>query len=193
MPWIFETDRVENWAQHSKAFTPEECKQIIEYANTLPREQGKVQSSQTVDGAIHEKRKANLSWIEPNADTAWIYNRLTYLALELNKTFFNFDLYGFMENLQFTEYNEPGGTYGFHTDKTYNNIPRKLSLSLQLSDASEYEGGELQVHTFNDNECMDKTQGTLLAFPSYVVHRVKPVTKGTRYSLVGWITGKPFK
>lgn len=193
MTWIFETDRVENWAQYSNAFTQEECNKIIEYAKALPREEAKIQTTHSVDGAFNDKRKAKISWIEPNADTAWIFNRLTYIAQQLNNTYFQFDLYGFLENLQFTEYNEPGGTYGFHTDKTYNNVPRKLSLSLQLSDANDYEGGELQVHTFIDNECMDKTQGTLLAFPSYVVHRVKPVTKGTRYSLVGWITGKPFK
>jgi len=72
---------------------------------------------------------------------------------------------------------------------------RKLSISIQLTDPEEYEGGELKLYDGDDKEAqvMDKTQGTLIIFPSYVLHEVMPITKGTRNSLVTWITGKQFK
>jgi PKHD-type hydroxylase len=75
------------------------------------------------------------------------------------------------------------------------NIPvRKLSISIQLTDPEEYEGGELKLYDGEEEGVlMDKTQGTLIIFPSYVLHEVMPVTKGTRNSLVTWVTGKQFK
>jgi PKHD-type hydroxylase len=74
------------------------------------------------------------------------------------------------------------------------NMPvRKLSISIQLTNPDEYEGGELYLYQSDKGELMDKTQGTLIMFPSYVLHEVMPVTKGTRNSLVTWVTGKQFK
>jgi PKHD-type hydroxylase len=74
------------------------------------------------------------------------------------------------------------------------NMPvRKLSISIQLTDPNEYEGGELYLYDDDKGTVMDKTQGTLILFPSYVLHEVVPVTKGTRNSLVTWVTGKQFK
>jgi PKHD-type hydroxylase len=74
------------------------------------------------------------------------------------------------------------------------NIPvRKLSISIQLTNPEEYEGGELYLYDDDKGTLMDKTQGTLIIFPSYVLHEVTPVTKGERNSLVTWVTGKQFK
>ena len=74
------------------------------------------------------------------------------------------------------------------------NVPvRKLSISIQLTNPEEYEGGELYLYNDDKGTLMDKTQGTLILFPSYVLHEVMPVTKGTRNSLVTWVTGKQFK
>jgi PKHD-type hydroxylase len=70
---------------------------------------------------------------------------------------------------------------------------RKLSLVLQLSDPSEYEGGELQTMSGPNHCAVDRQKGLIAAFPSYMLHRVTPVTKGTRYSLVVWICGPSFK
>jgi PKHD-type hydroxylase len=75
----------------------------------------------------------------------------------------------------------------------FNGTVRKLSFVIQLSDPKDYKGGELQIHLSDTPEVMKKEQGTLIAFPSYILHEVTPITKGKRYSLVGWITGKPFK
>ena len=72
-------------------------------------------------------------------------------------------------------------------------IIRKLSLSIQLTDPKEYEGGELYLHENEEGKEMKKGQGDLVLFPSYILHEVKPVTKGERNSLVTWVTGKQFK
>ena len=74
------------------------------------------------------------------------------------------------------------------------NFPvRKLSISVQLTNPEEYEGGELKLYFQDKGTVVDKTQGTLILFPSYVLHEVMPVTKGERNSLVTWVTGKQFK
>jgi len=72
------------------------------------------------------------------------------------------------------------------------NIPRKLSLVLQLSDPKDYEGGELILHLSEEPTVVPKKQGYVTIFPSFVLHEVTPVTSGTRHSLVSWISGKPF-
>jgi PKHD-type hydroxylase len=104
-----------------------------------------------------------------------------------------FDIFGFQEGLQFTEYNAPSGHYGKHVDNIFNGQIRKLSVSVQLTDPTKYEGGNIELYLANEPAIMTKKQGSLILFPSSVLHAVTPVTKGTRHSLVGWITGKPFK
>jgi len=71
--------------------------------------------------------------------------------------------------------------------------PRKLSVVIQLSDPSEYDGGNLQFMLGNESENAKKEKGMLYAFPSWVLHRVTPVTEGTRRSLVIWLSGPKFK
>jgi PKHD-type hydroxylase len=80
-----------------------------------------------------------------------------------------------------------------HIDKIFNSTVRKLSLTIQLSSPEDYEGGELALKFGAKANLMPKDLGKMVVFPSYVLHEVRPVTKGTRYSLVAWVTGKPFK
>ena len=87
----------------------------------------------------------------------------------------------------------PSGKYGKHVDCSYNTNIRKLSFTLQLSDPSDYDGGDLCLYFGEDAEVIKREQGYVALFPSYVLHEVTPVTRGTRYSLVSWITGKPFR
>ncbi len=111
----------------------------------------------------------------------------------LNQKYFNFDLFGITEGLQFTNYTAPSGNYGKHVDRSFSIPIRKLSMSIQLSNPNEYEGGDLLLHEGEEGIPLLKEQGTLLLFPSYILHEVTPVTKGERNSLVTWITGTPFK
>jgi PKHD-type hydroxylase len=98
-----------------------------------------------------------------------------------------------LEGFQFTRYDAPNGYYGMHIDKIMNYVVRKLSLTIQLSSPEDYEGGELALQFDKDPKIMPKELGKMVVFPSYTLHEVRPVTKGTRYSLVAWVAGKPFK
>ena len=166
-------------------FTPEECAQIIDIGNTKLIEA-------TVAGENNGVRESQIAWLYPS-DIEFAFRKVTDGVLHLNSQFFNFDLFGLAEGFQFTRYDAPTGHYGMHIDKALNGTVRKLSLTIQLSSPEDYEGGELALQFDRKADVMSKELGKMLVFPSYVLHEVRPVTKGTRYSLVAWITGKPFK
>ena len=152
---------------------------------------------------LQKKRKSDLVWL----DEKWIYKEVPYVHAANRMAGWNFE-WDRSESCQFTKYKH-NQYYDWHCDswdKPYNkpNTPehgkiRKLSMTCQLTDGSEYEGGELEFDFRNK----EKTQiiqakqilskGSIIVFPSFVWHRVKPVTKGIRYSLVMWNLGYPFK
>jgi PKHD-type hydroxylase len=178
------------WAYWDEAFTPEECKKIIEYAEKFEKTAGTVRVNNEVIPTI---RDSNIRWIFSEPEIDWFYQRLADIITRLNENYFRFDLFGFMEGFQFTEYNAPNGHYDKHMDTMYNGVIRKLSFVLQLSDPEDYEGGELHLHLGCTPTIMKKEQGTVIVFSSHTLHEVTAVTKGKRYSLVGWVTGTPFK
>jgi PKHD-type hydroxylase len=188
--WAFEVEKLNAWAYWDKAFTPEECKKIIDYAEQFEKKDAGVSNK---DELNFEIRESKVVWITPDPKINWVYQRLTDIITRLNEDYFRFDLFGFTEGFQFTEYNAPSGHYGKHVDNIYNGTVRKLSFVLQLSDPKYYKGGELQIYLGEKPEVMKKEQGTVVAFPSPTLHEVTPIIEGRRYSLVGWITGKPFK
>ena len=187
---LFKKDNVENWAYCPQVFSPEECQQIINYGKSLDLRLGTISNMNPTDLKI---RKSNVSWINPNDSINWAYERIQNIVLKLNEDYFKFHLIGFCEGFQFTEYEAPSGHYTTHLDKWLDGPVRKLSITIQLSDPSDYEGGNLELFFANDPVIVPKEQGFLAAFPSYTLHGVTPVTKGTRYSLVAWISGDPFK
>jgi len=138
-------------------------------------------------------RQSKICWIYASDDLDWVFKRITDIVLNLNNRFFQFDLHGLNEGLQFTNYKAKSNKYGKHIDRSFDSLIRKLSLSIQLTDPKEYEGGELFLYEDEKGTEMKKEQGTLILFPSYTLHEVKPVTKGERNSLVSWVTGKQFK
>jgi len=113
--------------------------------------------------------------------------------IDVNNQHFKFNLFGMIEGFQFTKYVAPKGHYTAHIDKMYKGSVRKLSLTVQLTNPKEYKGGDLQIYEGAHPQYMPKELGMGVIFPSYVLHRVSPVTKGTRYSLVAWFTGDNFK
>ena len=109
---------------------------------------------------------------------------------------YNFDVNIIIDDIQFTLYKSTEkGKYDWHDDILEHEIEtmRKLSVSVQLSDENEYEGGELEIATPPINFIASKKKGTIVVFPSYLIHRVKEVTKGNRISLVLWIDGPAFR
>jgi len=186
--WIFNLDHVETWAYWKNLFTKEECEKIIKLANKEEKKQATIFS-----GVDKNYRDSNIIWLYPDKELEWVFRRVTDAVTELNSKFFKFDLFGMLEGFQFTNYKAPNGKYKKHVDRAFNSQVRKLSLTIQLSDPKKYKGGELVLYDGEKGIFMEKEQGMLTAFPSFVLHEVKPVTKGERNSLVCWITGKPFK
>jgi PKHD-type hydroxylase len=186
--WPFEIDKCHGWAYANNVFSKEECEKIIKLGESKNLKKALIEN-----GKEEKKiRASKINWIYPDKETAWIYSRLTDTVFNLNKEYFGFKLFGFTEGLQFTKYEAPSGQYVKHIDKMFGGTIRKLSITVQLSDPKDYEGGALELTLSQKPDIMDKEQGKLIAFPSYVIHEVKAVTKGTRYSLVAWITGDAF-
>jgi PKHD-type hydroxylase len=189
MSWMFHSDQVNPWAYIEKIFTPEECQKIIDYAYFQEQYDGLIANDQlNID--IRENK---ISWINPNPDTNWIYEKISDGIMHINSNFFNFELNGIIEPMQFTEYNKVGSKYKAHVDSCWGGIIRKLTICIQLSDPKDYEGGNLDIFTSANPTSLPKEQGTLIAFPSYTLHEVKSIVKGCRYSLVAWVTGDKFK
>jgi PKHD-type hydroxylase len=142
-------------------------------------------------------RTTDVGWLGLSPETAWLWERLAGVFADVNSQFFKFDLTGCYELIQLGVYKETDqGHYGWHIDAspTDRHAPRKLSMSLLLSDPSEFEGGELQIKTCNDEiQTLDMVKGRAWFFPAYTLHRVTPVTKGIRRSLVLWVGGPEFK
>lgn len=189
-PWVFHIDPVNRYAYWTEAFTPEECQKIIDYANKFEKIKGTISSENEIN---KDTRESEIVWLSPDPEIRWVYERLTAIIDRLNNDYFGFDIFGMIEGLQFTEYNEPSGHYKKHVDCMLGDIVRKLSFVVQLSNSGDYDNGNLVLHIEEEPKPMIRNQGTLLLFPSYTLHEVTPVTEGKRYSLVGWVTGLPFK
>ena len=184
--------RSPSFAWWEGAFTDEEIEKIKEYAKTLETKTALVGKGE--EAPPDQIRKTKVSWISNTPEASWIYDGMAGVASKLNAQYYNFDLYGFLEDMQFTIYEETESHYTWHMDMGDNSkAPRKMSMVLQLSDPSEYEGGELQILDKAEPETVNKQKGLIAVFPSYTLHRVTPVTKGARYSLVVWACGPAFK
>ncbi|HVV27066.1 MAG TPA: 2OG-Fe(II) oxygenase [Rhizomicrobium sp.] len=179
------------WAD---AFTPGELDRIEEYGDRLTQEKATLWGveRQTAD---HDRiRITRTAWIAPGPETRWLYDRMQAVIRALNDKTYQFDLRGFSENFQYTVYHgAEGGHYDWHVDHGPLNVQRKLSISLQLSDGARYEGGDLQFRAGRKTDTAPRERGVIVAFPSYVLHRVLPVTAGTRKALVAWTTGPRFR
>jgi PKHD-type hydroxylase len=157
-----------------------------------------MQGDGTLEAGISDEdiRKNKISWLEVNEESKDLYIKISNIVQQLNERFYKYDLTE-MEDLQYAEYqSDTLGHYTTHSDDGYEyNLFRKLSLSIQLSDESEYQGGELLFHRFSKKNpaVAPKGKGTLILFPSYILHEVTPVTAGLRKSLVSWVVGPRFK
>lgn len=239
------------------AIPPETCKQIIELGTSkIKEEEAKGNSTEAYtfgdqqkgamgedatplnDQPLYESngdvtyiRDSKVAWLNDQ----WLYDLVSPYIYEANrKAGWNWQ-YDSHESFQFTQYNSPGGFYGWHKDgnsdwfgaykryihgitkeplKSNGNLPsgyvtdpsmvgkiRKISMTINLNGPGEYEGGNLKfdygMHTNREarfHECEEiRPQGSIIVFPSFVDHCVTPVTSGTRYSLVLWTLGDPWK
>jgi len=186
-----------------KALNPNLCKVIKEVA-LKKKKQFALTGTNDIKNLTKERKKeilnmrnSNIVWLKEK----WLYDILHPFITTANEDAkWNFN-WNASENIQFTIYKK-NQFYDWHQDWGPDFPRRKISMTVQLSKPEDYEGGELEFDPRNNTDPRIsaaftspdfKEQGTLVVFPSFVYHRVKPVTKGTRYSLVMWSTGEPFK
>jgi PKHD-type hydroxylase len=177
-------------------FSSDDLNVIERYGDALPLKQAALTGNKaSYDGNI---RRTRVAWLEPNAQTNAFYRRMEEIVLGLNRQFFGFNLSG-LAPMQYAVYDASERShFDWHIDYGRErgheqHEPRKLSLSLQLSGPSQYQGGELQGQIRSTIEVAPKTRGALIAFPSYLLHRVTPVTRGSRKSLVVWAQGPEYR
>jgi PKHD-type hydroxylase len=141
---------------------------------------------------IAKYRKSKLKWLDPNLIPE-ISDKIWDMFQEANNGSWRFDVRGFTEAYQYTVYQgENKSFYDWHRDTGPDNTFRKISATIQLSDPKEYEGGELEIERGSISEdCYNK--GSIMFFPSITWHKVNPITKGERRSLVIWLGGPPLK
>jgi PKHD-type hydroxylase len=192
--WWLTVTTQETWAYSNGIFTDEDINAINESSKTNSF-LGKIGDDSEDLKPKLEYRNSTISNLKSSdAENSWIFERITSELLHINKQFWNFDLTR-IETLQYSVYDE-GQFYKRHIDSLYtypNNIVRKLSFSILLSDSSEYEGGDLLIYNGEEPIHTFKKKGTIIFFPSYTLHEVTKVTKGTRRALVGWATGPAFR
>lgn len=174
------------WA--SQAFSGVECDAILHKFVASQFKPGVLMQQDVPDESA---RKSSVRFVPFNDDDRWIFDRLRDVAISVNQRF-NFELKGFDEGFQLARYAE-GEFYHWHADLGADvSALRKLSLVAQLTDPADYAGGDLEF--FPSPVIAPRERGTVIVFPSYMPHRVLPVTHGLRNSLASWIVGeKPFR
>lgn len=196
--WDLQPNKFNRFGTVTDAFTDLELKEIIRSGEAeMISAAAIVNSNNSV--VTPEYRSTSISWIPSSKEeNSWLFRKLTDYIVSINKQLFEFDLRT-IENLQYSIYNE-GDFYKEHDDITdTTSSVRKLSFSLQLVDQSEYDGGDLLLKVGLNTEEAEvflnkiRVRGTLIFFPSFTSHEVLKVTRGTRKSLVGWVTGPKFK
>lgn len=179
---------------YNNLFNESELDKIVSIGNRLKEESAYV-SGNDQNGVDIEIRTSKVSWIPVNDITEWIYTKIINCIHEVNNDFYSYEL-DKLEKLQFTKYfGSEKGFYTKHIDTMSGVYPhnRKLTFVLQLSDPSNYTGGELQIHNSKDPQIIEKRKGLLTFFSSYTLHECTPVISGERYTLVGWIHGPRFR
>ena len=176
-------------------FTPKQCQMIINAGRSEPKRNAEVGNEKGIKGGVIDTktRTSHISWIPFNKMTE-MYKRLEKTMKQTNGNHFGFDGMTITEMAQYTEYPE-GGFYDWHVDNDVNmrHEPpvRKISMTCLLSPESEFEGGDLELMA--EGKIAKIKQGQAIFFASFIRHRVKPVIRGTRKSLVMWFGGTPFK
>jgi PKHD-type hydroxylase len=185
-----------NYYFFKPGFSNEELDKIYNDVASLPFTEAKT----GVDNEGDDKkiRSSLIKWIHPSEQWEWLYDKLMIMIMEANENLWNFNTVGLLDAIQYTEYHaSENGHYGWHQDVGGGALStRKISVTVQLSDPSEYEGGCLEYFTGGDPENalkVEKNKGLVFIFPSFMMHRVTPVTKGVRRSFVLWIGGEHYK
>ncbi len=173
------------------ALTAAECSAAIALAANAPMRTAKLVGQVAADTI----RRADIAWLDDLPGGTWIMDRMTALVAEANRTF-AFALDECAESAQIARYDAARlGHFDWHSDIGTSPLAarRKLTVVAQLSDPASYEGGQLDLRPDSNIHVADNTVGAVTIFPSFTLHRVTPVTAGTRWSLTLWAHGPAFR
>lgn len=182
-------------------FTPEECDKILHYGERQQFDDARVgsQGGGSIDLSV---RNSKICWLQPTHENDWVFHRLVALVGRINYDMFQLDLTR-LDAVQYTKYG-PAQHYNWHLD-IHDKVPgghlhRKLSIVVLLNEpGKDFEGGDFQIapsgNTSDEKQAMPikLKRGDVFAFYSFLPHRVAPVTKGERATLVSWVLGPRFK
>ena len=193
MPYIIPQpvrEKTTAYVVHKDLFTPDECKKLIEFGKSLPPQVAQVGAG--TEGTVDEKKRiSELFWLNWSQELDWLFARIAANVASANSAWWGFHLAGLSEALQLTHYKgSKKGHYDWHEDhgETGMFLHRKISGVVLLND--KFKGGDFEFQRIGKPPEM--SVGTMILFPSYKLHRVTPVTKGDRWSLVFWVNGPPF-
>lgn len=195
------TKYIEPWVYWDDAFTAEEIERIVAYCESFELDYGTTFGTGNKEGAeTIGGRVSSVKFHDRNNETAWIFDRLNFVIQAINEKFYNFDLNGYAQ-FQYTTYDsEKNGHYDWHMDMAMGKTEtphiehRKLSMTLVLNDT--FKGGEFHLNSGSNEgfaEVIEAKKGRIILFPSFLLHKVSPVTMGTRRSMVVWVLGPKFK
>ncbi|SEO19490.1 PKHD-type hydroxylase [Salinihabitans flavidus] len=174
------------------AFSAAECDRLVELVAAVPCADARL-VGQTRN---HNLRRADLVWVDDLPGAGWVMDRLIDIARTANRARFDFDVREFAESPQVARYGaEREGHFDWHSDIGDGPLAarRKLTLVVQLARAGSYDGGDLEVMPGAHVVVANREVGAATVFPSFVLHRVTPVTRGARQSLTVWAHGPAFR
>ncbi|MGI3183823.1 2OG-Fe(II) oxygenase [Nioella aestuarii] len=174
------------------AFSSEECAHITTLAETAPA----TDAGLTRNATDHNLRRADLVWLDEVEGSNWVMDKIIALVREANRQVYGYDLTDFSESAQVARYGaDRQGHFDWHSDIGDGRLAsrRKLTMVVQLSVPSAYSGGQLELMPGAGTVTADTAQGAATIFPSFVLHRVTPVTDGERRSLTIWCHGPAFR
>jgi PKHD-type hydroxylase len=193
--FLKQNNNLTNYYYYEKSLSDEEINTIKELSQKY---------NTYIEGTVGDKldltyRKSKINWLPPNNETKFMYDKLVNLAKDANSKMWNFNITNLFDKLQFTEYSynsedKQQSHYDWHMDFGGTGLAttRKLSCSIQLTDPEEYEGCDLEFMVHRSIVKAPRKKGCIIFFPSYLTHRVTPITKGKRESLVIWFHGPTF-
>ena len=193
---------IHNSIKVESAFSEEEVDLVVASLQSGEKEQGQVGTIEAEAETLLKFRSSKISFINYSKEYSWLFDKFNKIIQNVNEEYYNFDLNGY-DYVQYSEYlaNE-NGHYDYHIDlmidmipqKEYDFLYRKLSFSLCLNQqGNDYSGGDFKIKTGAEEDSVKLNKGDMIVFPSFILHKVEPVTEGVRKSLVGWVTGPKFK
>lgn len=179
------------------------CGEVITAAQSLNFDQKTTLGNQDSERVNTVHRDVRFGFFKDREKFKKLYQTFSECLKMANQEHWKFHLTA-METLQYSEYG-PGHHFAWHLDQftkpfegqPYDGLTRKLSMTIQLSRDDEYDGGDFEIRdycNYNHIVCEPEARkfGSVIVFPSFIEHRVAPVTRGMRRSLVGWALGPPF-